>query len=91
MLTYEKLSTEKYWIKSVKKEIRAYRNQRSMDAIRSLFQFLFAAGMILFVFFAVETMPTWLPAVTDYVTFDVERINNFMQHQSTGVTVTTPS
>jgi len=91
MLTYEKLSSEKYWNQSVKNELKAYRRQKNKDAIRSLFQFLFAAGMILFVFFAVETMPIWLPAVTEYVTFDIERLNNLMQHQSAGVTATATS
>lgn len=89
MLTYEKLSTEKYWNQSVKQELKAYRRLKNQDAIRSLFQFLFAVGMILFVLFAAETMPIWLPAVTDYVTFDLNRINSFLQHQSAGATATT--
>ena len=89
MLTYEKLSTEKYWNDSVKQELKAYRNLKNRDAMRSLFQFVFAACMILGVFFAVETMPIWLPQVTDYVTFDLERINNFMQYQPAGAVATT--
>ena len=89
MLTYETLSTEQYWNKSVKQELKAYRRMKNRDAIRSLFQFVFAAAMILFVFFAVETMPIWIPVVTDYVTNDLERINSFMQSQVAGTATTT--
>ena len=94
MMTYEELSTEKYWNQSVKQELKAYRARKNRDAIRCLFQFVFAAGMILFVMFAVETMPTWLPIVTEYVTSNLERVNSFIQSQTTGaatVTATTGS
>ena len=89
MLTYEKLSTEKYWNQSVKQELKAYRKLKNRDAIRSLFQFVFAAAMILVVLFAVETMPLWLPTATDYVTNDLERINSFIQSQSAAAVTTT--
>ncbi len=88
MLTYKKLSTEKYWKDSVKQELKAYRKLQNRDAIRSLFQFVFAAAMILFVMFAVETMPIWLPTATDYVTAELDRVNSFMQAQSTGAIAT---
>jgi hypothetical protein len=88
MLVYETLSTEKYWEESAKAEIASYRRQKNRDAIRSLFQFLFAVGMIFFVLFAVQTMPMWLPTVNEYVTHDLERINSFMQTQSAATTTT---
>jgi len=89
MLTYESLSTEKYWNKSVKQELKAYRKMKNRDAIRNLFLFLFVAGMMLVVLFAVETMPMWLPPVTDFVTNNVERVNSFMQSQSAATATTT--
>lgn len=84
MLTYETLSTEKYWVQSAQVELASYRRQKNKDAIRSLFHFLFAVGMIIFVVIAAQTMPTWLPAVTDYVAYDLQRINSFMQSQGIG-------
>lgn len=84
MLTYETLSTEKYWVESAKTEVASYRKQKNRQAIRSLFHFLFAVGMIFFVVFAVQTMQTWLPAVTEYVTYDLQRINLFLQSQGIG-------
>lgn len=89
MLTYEKLSTEEYWNQSVKQELKAYRAQKNRDAIRSLFQFIFAAGMILFVMFAVETMPTWLPVATEYATNISEHVNGFTQSQTAVAATTT--
>ena len=89
MLTYEKLSTEEYWNQSVKQELKAYRDQKNRDAIRCLFQFIFAAGMILFVMFAVESMPTWLPVATEYATNISEHVNGFTQsHTAVAVTTT---
>ena len=89
MLTYEKLSTEEYWNQSVKQELKAYRAQRNRDAIRCLFQFIFAAGMILFVMFAVETMPIWLPVATEYATNISEHVNSFTQSQAAVAATTT--
>ncbi len=89
MFTYEKLSTEEYWNQSVKQELKAYRDQKNRDAIRSLFQFIFAAGMILFVMFAVETMPTWLPVATEYATNISEHVNGFTQSQTAVAATTT--
>lgn len=89
MLTYKKLSTEKYWNDSVKQELKSYRKLKNRDAIRSLFQFVFAAAMILFVMFAVETMPIWLPTATEYVTVELDRVNSFMQSQTAGAATTT--
>ena len=68
MLTYENLSSEKYWIESAKQELKAHRREQNKAAMRSLFQFIFAAAMILFVLFAVETMSIWLPVVTEKIT-----------------------
>ena len=81
MLTYEKLSTEKYWHDSIKAELKSYRREKNRDAMRSLLHFGFAVGVIFLVVFAYQTMPTWLPVATDYLTYELQNVNSFMESQ----------
>jgi hypothetical protein len=79
MLTYETLSTEKLWLESAKKEIKAHRREQNKAAIRSLFHFFFGLAVIFAVTIAIRTMPMWLPTVSEQVTMGAAYVQDVLR------------
>lgn len=66
-MSYQQLSTEKYWESSVECELKALRRQRNNKAFQAFFQFLFVLAVAVGCWVALQTMPTWIPPVTEFM------------------------
>ncbi|MDG1875621.1 MAG: hypothetical protein P8J27_17045 [Mariniblastus sp.] len=64
-MVHVKLKTEKYWRATVKSECEKLRREKNRLAIRALMQFSFAALVTAGTFYALATMPEWLPSVAE--------------------------
>ncbi len=63
------LETQKYWHQALKQELKEYRHQRSRNAIEAFKMFLFAGVVIIGAGYAIATMPTWLPAIIEFLEY----------------------
>ena len=63
-MPYLQLSSEKYYAEAVTLELNEIRRQKNRDAIQGFGNFLFTIVVLIGVSVALQTMATWLPAVT---------------------------
>ena len=66
---YQQLDTEKYWQESVNHEMKLLRLEKNREAFQALRNFLAAVVVTVFVGYAIQTLPTWLPAVVSFLEY----------------------
>ena len=66
---YHGLETQKYWRQALEKELKETRLQKRREAAETFKMFLFAALVIVGVGYAIQTMPTWLPATIEFLEY----------------------
>jgi hypothetical protein len=67
MTDYHQLSTEKYVQEAQAKEVKQIRTAMAKQSERSLMLFCFALVTFLLAMLAVFQMPTWMPAISDWL------------------------
>ena len=66
-MVYHELTTQKIWEEKALQEYRAIRRQKGRDAVQNVIHFLYAILIMLATYWAIITMPEWLPLLTEYV------------------------
>ncbi len=66
---YQALQTQKYWQQALNQELKEHRRQRSREAIEAFKMFAFAIVFIVGVGYAIQTMPSWLPATIEFMEY----------------------
>lgn len=66
---YHGLETQKYWHQALRAEQKETRLQKRREALETVKMFLFAGVVIVGVGYAIQTMPTWLPASIEFMEY----------------------
>ena len=65
MSHYQELTSEKYWIESVEKEIQELENEKKQSADWSATQIIMAVVVFAATIFAWQQSANWVPALTE--------------------------
>ncbi len=66
-MSSQQLVTAKYWNALIKQEQGEIRRERNRQAVRSFGRLAFTIAVMIGVFFAIQTMPQWLPQAVDFL------------------------
>jgi hypothetical protein len=65
MRKFQKLETEKYVHKAMKKEVRVWKRARNAKALRDFTTFLFGVAFLAIGFYIGQQLPNWFPGLAE--------------------------